>query len=129
MAATPYIKINNTQMAQPFKMNFKLETTDSSTTTRTMSGALKGSPLFVVQAFDVSFERLTSAQCSQLLQAVIRRPGHATFTMYYFSPWYGSWRTDTFYCTSESLSINTVKSGSEKLSNLSMTFVATQPLA
>lgn len=126
--ATPYIKINNTQMAQPFTMNFKLETTDSATTGRTMSGALSGAPLFVVQAFDVKFERLTPAQCSQLLQAVIRRPGHATFSMYYFSPWYGAWRTDNFYCTGESLSIKTVKENNERLTDLSMTFVGVNPV-
>lgn len=122
------VMIDGSIRTQPFDMKYSLETTDGSGTTRTIEGKLKGSPLFVIEAYNVTYKRLTTAQTSELLQAIIRRPSKPTFELYCFSPFTGTWTQRTFYCTAESLNIVTLKDGSERLSDLSVQFVGVNPV-
>ena len=128
--ATPYIKVNNTAIPQPSDENltYKMEVTDSQTTTRTMAGHFKGSPLFTVEAFDIVLTNLNATDCSNVLKNCIRTKTRPTFSLYYFSPYYGSWRTDTFYCTAVDINVKSVKDNNEKLTDISMSWVGVNPV-
>lgn len=128
--ATPYIKVNNIQIPQPKDEDlvYKMEVTDSQTTTRTMAGHFKGSPLFTVEAFDISFRNLNASECSTLLKNCIRTSTRPTFSLYYFSPYYGSWRTGTFYCTAVDINVKSVVDNNEKLTDIQMSWVGVNPV-
>ena len=108
------VKFNGVDYGQPNSMVHKFATTDSSETTRSMKGELSGAPLFVVEAYDVTYEELTAEKLSALLHVILRRPGYPHFTLHHYSAFYGAWRNDTFYVTEPSADIKTVKVGKEK---------------
>lgn len=122
------IKIDNVAYPQPDTFNHRLETTDGESTTRPISGVLKGSPLFVVEAFEYEAKDLSVSDASNILKAITRRPGKETFQLYYFSPFYGMWRTDEFYVAQNSTRIGCLKEDQETIESISCNMIGVNPV-
>lgn len=114
---------------QPTQFDWDFATTSTDDSTRAMSGAAYITPLFTVESFAVVYRNLTVAQCSRILQSIVQRPGRPYFTLHYFSPYYGSWRTASFYVGQGSLKVRTLKVGQERMQEISCNFVGRDKLA
>lgn len=115
--AQNYIKINSAVIKQPDAgLGYSFETTYTADTTRTQDGALHASPMFTVEQFNYSASNLTVSEMSTILQAIA---GGNTFTLHYFSPYYGAWRDDTFYVGKGSLKIGRLNESNETFDELS----------
>ena len=124
--AQTYIKINNTQIGQPDEgLGYDFETTYSEDSTRVQSGVLHATPLFTVEAFSYSASYLTVAEMKTILQAVAKG---ATFTLHYFSPYYGTWRDDEFYVGKGSLAIGRLNESGEIYESLSFNMIGVNPI-
>ena len=122
------IQIDGVTVKQPDTFDWSFETTSTQDSVRTMSGHVYITPLFTVESFAVVFSRLTPAECSSILNKIVQRPGKAYFTLYYFSPYYGQWRTGTFYVGTGSLKVKTLKEGYETIQSISCNFVGKEKL-
>jgi hypothetical protein len=111
--------IDNKTIKQPDEFSPQWETTFTEATDRTMGGTFYGGALFTVESYAVEFSDLTPAEASTILQAVIPKPSKLTYTIHYFSPYYGAWRTDTFYTGKGSLKIKTLKQSEEGIESIS----------
>lgn len=122
------ISIDGWNAVQPITFKFNFQTTSSEDSGRTMSGKASISPLFTVEAYDVEYEDLTIAQTSALLKKIVQKPSKPFFSLHYFSPYYGEWRTDQFYVGEGSLDIKTLKIGEETVSQISCSFIGRNKL-
>lgn len=122
------IAVDGWNTVQPTTFKYNFQTTSSEDSGRTMSGKASISPLFTVEAFDVEYEDLTPAQASALLKKIVQRPSKPYFSLFYYSPYYGNWRTDQFYVGEGSLDIKTLKEGEELISQISCSFVGRNKL-
>lgn len=122
------IAVDGWSTVQPTKFDYNFQTTSSEDSGRVMSGRANISPLFTVEAFDVTYEDLTPAQASALLKKIVQRPSKPYFSLYYFSPYYGNWRTDQFYVGEGSLNVRTLKEGEEMMAQISCSFVGRNKL-
>lgn len=123
------ITIDNYSAVQPTQFDWSFETTSTSDSGRAMSGAAYITPMFTVESYAVSYENLTVAQCQAILNIIVQRPGKSYFTLHYFSPFYGTWRTGTFYVGQGSLKVRTLKEGNERIQSISCNFVGRDKLA
>ena len=124
--AQEYIKINGTVIRQPDEgLGYDFETTYTADTTRTQSGRLIATPMFTVEALSYSATNLTAAEMKQILQSVA--PGK-TFTLRYFSPYYGAWRNGRFYVGKGSLSIKRLNAASEWYDSVSFQMTGVDPI-
>ena len=122
------IAINQWSAVQPTTFDFGFETTATEDSGRAMSGALSYSPLFTVEAFDVEYQDLRPAQASTLLQHIVPTPAKPYFSLYYFSPYYGAWRTDQFYVGDGTLKVKTLQDGYERIESITCRFVGRNKL-
>ena len=122
------IAVDGWNAVQPTTFKFSFQTTSSEDSGRTMSGRAAISPLFTVEAYDVEYENLTVAQASALLKKIVQRPSKPYFSLLYFSPYYGDWRTDQFYVGEGSLDVRTLKEGEEEVLSISCSFVGRNKL-
>lgn len=122
------ISVDGWSTVQPTKFQFQFQTTSSEDSGRPMSGKAHISPLFTVEAYDVEYEDLTPAQTSALLKKIVQKPSKPYFSLHYFSPYYGEWRTDQFYVGEGSLDVRTLKEGEEMISSISCSFVGRNKL-
>lgn len=122
------IAVDGWNAVQPITFDFNFQTTSSEDSGRTMSGRASISPLFTVEAYDVEYDDLTPAQASALLKKIVQRPSKPFFSLYYFSPYYGNWRTASFYVGEGSLKVRTLKEGEEMISQISCSFVGRDKL-
>jgi hypothetical protein len=83
---------------------------------RTMRGKAITTPLFTVEAFDLKWNRITTAQVARILHEVMGKEG---FQFHYFSYYHNAWRTTKFYMANATLQIKSLKVGAEKVSELS----------
>lgn len=90
--------------------------TSSQNSGRTMRGKMVNTPLFTVEAFNLKWNRITTAQVSAILKQVLGKEG---FQFHYFSFYHNAWRTAKFYMANATLSIKSLKVGAEKVSELS----------
>lgn len=122
------IAIDGWNTVQPSTFDYDFQTTSSSDSGRTMSGKANVSVLFTVEAFTVEYRNLTPNQASTLLQKIVQRPSKPYFNLYYFSPYYGQWRTAQFYVGEGSLKIKTLEQGNENIDSISCSFVGRNKL-
>ena len=122
------ISIDGWDDVQPVTFDYDFQTTSSEDSSRTMSGKANISPLFTVEAFSVEYQDLTIAQTSALLKRIVQKSNKPFFSLFYFSPYYGNWRTDKFYVGEGSLKIRTLESGEERISSISCSFVGKEKL-
>lgn len=117
------IKINNTAIVQPEEMSWNFETTSTADSTRAMSGTVYNTPMFTVESFSVSWGRMTRAELSTILQAIVQTPRKPYFTLHYYSPYYNAWRDGQFYVGQGSLKIKNLKESSEYVEGMSCNFI------
>ena len=122
------ILIDGVAYKQPDTFKWSFQTTDDAATTRPYGGVLKGAPLFVVEAYDFVITGLSVAECSAILQKIVRRKGKPNFKLTYLSEFYGKWRTDTFYVAAGDAEIGTIKEGHEFVKSISGRMVGVNPL-
>lgn len=124
--AQNYIKINGIKIRQPDKgLGYDFETTYTEDTTRVQSGVLHSTAMFTVESFSYTASFLTVAEVRTILQLIARG---GTFTLHYFSPFYGTWRDDRFYVGKSSLSIGCLCEDGELFDSLSFNMVGVNPI-
>lgn len=125
--AQEYIKIDNTVIRQPDEgLKFSFETTYSEDTQRNMSGKLLLTPMFTVEAYEYEASYPTVAEVKTLLQKIATGK---SFSLRYFSPYYGAWRTDSFYVGKGSLVIGRLNEAQEEYDSISFSMIGVNPIA
>ena len=125
--AQEYIKIDNTVIKQPDEgLKFSFETTYSEDTQRNMSGKLLLTPMFTVEAYEYEASYPTVAEVKTLLQKIATGK---SFSLRYFSPYYGAWRTDSFYVGKGSLVIGRLNEAQEEYDSISFSMIGVNPIA
>lgn len=120
------IKINNTVIYQPDEdLGYAFETTYSEDTARVISGKLNATPLFTVERLSYSASNIPVSEAAAILQRVAKGQ---KYDLYYFSPYYGTWREAKFYTPSGSIQIKRLKQNQEFYSNLSFDMTGVNPL-
>lgn len=121
-----YIKINNVLVRQPDEgLGYSFETTYTQDTTRSQSGKLHATALFTVESFSFKASNVTVFEMSELLQNIMKG---GSFTLHYFSPYYGTWRDDKFYVSKGSLSIGRLNEDSETYDEVSFNMIGVNPI-
>lgn len=121
-----YIKINNVLVRQPDEgLGYSFETTYTQDTTRSQSGKLHATALFTVESFSFKASNVTVFEVSELLQNIMKG---GSFTLHYFSPYYGTWRDDKFYVGKGSLSIGRLNEDSETYNEVSFNMIGVNPI-
>jgi len=124
--ATEVIKINNTVIPQPDSgLGYDFETTYTSDTKRVSTGKLRQTAMFTVEALSYTRHGMSSADLSALLRMIVGK----TFTLRYFSPYYGAWRSDTFYVGKGSLSIGLLDGATGLYDQVSFQMTGVNPIA
>ena len=119
------IKIDNTLIRQPDSgLAYGFETTYTADSNRDESGDLHETMMFTVESLGYAATGLSSTEMSQILQLVVGR----RFQLRYFSPYYGAWRTDTFYVGKGSLAITYLTEGEERYDGLAFNMVGVHPI-
>ena len=107
------IKINGIEIYQPDSdLACGFETTFTSDSGRVQSGAMHASPMFTVEQFTYYATDIPIKKASEILQMIVHG---RTFTLHYFSPYYGIWRDGKFRVGKGNLSIGKLKKDEEKL--------------
>lgn len=120
------IMINGNAIYQPDNdLEYNLETTYTSDTTRTQDGIMHDTPLFTVEQLNYTATGIPVADAAIILR-IVAKGKH--FTLHYFSPYYGAWRDGTFYVGKGSLNIGSLESGNETLSSLSFNMTGVNPI-
>lgn len=120
------IKINGVEIWQPDNdLASSFETTFTQDSGRVQSGVMHATPMFTVEQFSYTATDIPIAESSKILKMIVH--GNS-FTLHYFSPYYGRWRDDIFRVGKGSLSIGTLKDGEEKLTSLSFNMTGDNPI-
>lgn len=122
------VSLNGWDAVQPTQFDWSFETTSTSDSTRAMSGKLYDTPLFTVEAFDVTYSDLSKEQCAELLQIIVKRPNRPFFTLHYFSPFRGVWTDGVFGVSQGSLKVRSLKRNNILLQDVSCRFVGRDKL-
>lgn len=124
--AQEYIKMNGIKIKQPSEnMEYNFETTYTSDTTRVQSGTLHSTPMFTVERLSYEAKNLSLYEMAQILQIIAKG---VPFDLHYFSPYYGTWRTDKFYVGQGSLAIGRLTEDGEKYSGLAFNMIGVNPI-
>ena len=119
-------KINGTEIHQPDDgLGYDFETTYTTDSTRVQSGNGHFTPMFTVEAFSYEASFVTVDEMCFILQAVAKGQN---FTLHYWSPYYGEWRTDTFYVGKGSLKIGSLIEDGELFDSLSFNMIGVNPI-
>lgn len=120
------IKINGIQIYQPDEgLQSSFETTYTSDSGRVQSGVMHATPLFTVEQFSYSATDVPIEDVKIILQQIIK--GN-TFTLHYYSPFYGRWRDDIFRVGKGQYSIGSLKENGEKIESLSFNMTGDNPI-
>lgn len=119
------IKINNVVIPQPdTELNWDFETTYSEDSTRVRGGRINFTALFTVEALGYKRTGMTSAELSTLLRMIVGKK----FSLFYFSPYYAAWRTDTFYVGKGSLRIGELDDTSGRYDSVEFNMIGVNPI-
>lgn len=99
--------------------------TSSEDSGRIMKGSMQNTVLFTVEAYNLKWTRITTAQVSRILKEVMGKSG---FNFHYFSFYHNAWKTRKFYMANASLQIKSLKVGAEKVTELSFQVTGSEPL-
>lgn len=121
------LKINNTIIRQPDTgLSYGFETTYTEDSGRVQDGTMYETPMFTVEAFGYTASLLTKTEMSTILQIIAKGQ---RFTLHYLSPYYGTWRDDSFYVGKGSLSVGSWNESEELYESLSFDMIGVNPLA
>ena len=119
--ATDWVDIK--QPDAGLEVNF--ESTYKDDATRAQSGRGMFTPMFTVESYSYKATDLTVSEMATLLQ-IVQKGGY--IDMWYFSPYYGTWRSDVFYVGRGSLTIQRLKESSERYDSVSFNVIGVNPL-
>ena len=119
--------INGKEIWQPDRdLKYSFSTTFTEDSTRDMSGVGHFTPMFTVEQNSYSAKHVPVEEASKILKVIA---GGNKFTLHYFSPYYGCWRSDQFYVGQGDISIGTLEEGGEKISQLSFSMTGVNPVS
>ena len=121
------IRINGVDIFQPDEdLAYAIETTFTEDSTRVQSGSANFVPMFTVEQLSYQATDIPIEKATEILQMVGKGE---SFTLHYFSVFYGGWRDGTFRVgKSNTISIGSLEEGNEKLSTLSFNMTGDEPL-
>ena len=121
------IRINGVDIFQPDEdLGYAIETTFTEDSTRLQSGSANFVPMFTVEQLSYQATDIPIEKATEILQMVGKGE---SFTLHYFSVFYGGWRDGTFRVgKSNTISIGSLEEGNEKLSTLSFNMTGDNPL-
>ena len=121
------IRINGVDIFQPDEdLGYAIETTFTEDSTRLQSGGANFVPMFTVEQLSYQATDIPIEKATEILQMVGKGE---SFTLHYFSVFYGGWRDGTFRVgKSNTISIGSLEEGNEKLSVLSFNMTGDNPL-
>ena len=121
------IRINGVDIFQPDEdLAYAIETTFTEDSTRLQSGDANFVPMFTVEQLSYQATDIPIEKATEILQMVGKGE---SFTLHYFSVFYGGWRDGTFRVgKSNTISIGSLEEGNEKLSTLSFNMTGDNPL-
>lgn len=120
------IKIDGVEIKQPAEgLGYSFETQYTSDSARVQSGELHTTPIFTVESLSYSASFLSKTEMRVILQLIAK--GNR-FSLTYFSPYHGTWRTDTFYVPKGSVSIGRLNEGTELFDSLSFEMIGVNPI-
>lgn len=120
------IDINNVGIWQPDNnLAYTFESTYTNDSTRTQDGGGHFTPLFTVEQLGYSATGIPVAEATKILQQIAKG---ATFTLHYYSLYYGAWRDGEFYVGQGNCAIGTLEDGGERLSSLEFNMTGVKPL-
>lgn len=120
------ITINDVVIKQPdAEPEYNFETTYREDAGRSMAGGMYAEPLFSVEQLSFSWSSLNPRELSQILRIVAKG---GAFSLHYYSPYYGTWRTAPFRVAKGSLQISTLEYGRERFSSLSFNVTGDEPI-
>lgn len=120
------IKINGIEIYQPDSgLQSSFETTYSSDSGRVQSGVMHATPLFTVEQFSYTATDIPVEDASVIIQQIVKGE---SFTLHYFSPFYGMWRDDLFRVGRGQYSIGSLKENGEKIESLSFNMTGDNPI-
>lgn len=121
------IRINGVDIFQPDEdLAYAIETTFTEDSTRLQSGSANFVPMFTVEQLSYQATDIPIEKATEILQMVGKGE---SFTLHYFSVFYGGWRDGTFRVgKSNTISIGSLEEGNEKLSTLSFNMTGDEPL-
>ena len=118
--------INGIAIRQPDSgLAYDFETTYTEDSTRVQSGEGHFTPMFTVEALGYEASFLTIQEMQTILQLVAKGEN---FQLHYFSPYYGVWRTDSFYVGKGSLKIGCLIEDGEMYDSLSFNMIGVNPI-
>lgn len=118
--------INDKEIWQPDEdLSYDFATTFTEDSTRDMSGVGHFTPLFTVEQNGYSAKHIPICEVKKILKMIV---GGKPFTLYYFSPYYGEWRTDWFYVGQGNLTVGSVEADRENISQLSFNMTGINPI-
>lgn len=119
--------MNGTAIWQPDEgIDYNFETTYTSDTKRVTVGVLKATPLFTVEQLGYTATEIPIPEATRILQIVAK--GHP-FTLFYYSLYYGAWRSDTFRVGKGQCSIGRLNLDDMTLKSLSFNMTGDNPLS
>lgn len=121
------IRINGIDIFQPDEdLGYAIETTYTEDSTRLQSGAANFVPMFTVEQLSYQATDIPVEEATKILQMVGKGQ---SFTLHYFSVFYGGWRNGTFRVgKTNSITIGSLEENNEKLSMLSFNMTGDNPL-
>ena len=108
------IRINGVDIFQPDEdLGYAIETTFTEDSTRLQSGGANFVPMFTVEQLSYQATDIPIKKATEILQMVGKGE---SFTLHYFSVFYGGWRDGTFRVgKSNTISIGSLEENNEKL--------------
>lgn len=120
-----YFSVDGVRIATPTSYKPVFATTSTDDSDRTQDLIMHNSPMGTIEGYDLEWENLTDSEVSTILSSMINK---SSFNFHYKSPFYGSWRTGSFYASNFSMQAQTLKSGQEKWDGLSINVRSIYPL-
>lgn len=120
------IKINGVDIFQPDEgIGYSFETTYSEDTGRVQSGSMNAVSYFTIEQLSYQATDVPIKKATEIIRMIAKGE---SFTLHYYSLFYGGWRDGKFRVGKGSLSIGTLEEGNEKLSSLSFNMTGDDPL-
>nr|DAF72773.1 MAG TPA: hypothetical protein [Caudoviricetes sp.] len=120
------IDINSAGIYQPDSgLTYSFESTYTSDSTRTQDGVGHFTSMFTVEQLGYTATGIPVAEATKILRQIIKGK---SFTLHYYSLYYGAWRDDTFYVGKGECEIGTLEDGGETLSSLKFNMTGVNPI-
>lgn len=120
------LKMNGMEIFQPDSgLQYDFETTFSSDSTRVQSGVMHATPLFTVEQLGYTATHVPVEEVKKILQYIAKGE---TFTLHYFSTYYGTWRDDAFRVGKGQFTIGSLEENDEYIDTLSFNMTGDNPI-